>query len=792
MLKNYFSDKTSIKHYKKAILIYWTCFFAVILLLTALFIGVSKGMFGFMPDFKELENPKSSLATEIISSDGKLLGKYYFQNRTYVKHNELSPYLETALVSTEDARYYSHSGIDAIGLVRVGMGVITGNRSAGGGSTLSQQLAKMLFPRKKFDNIFSIIFRKLREWVIAVKLEKNYTKEEIIAMYLNRFDFLNLAVGIKSASNIYFNTQPDSLRIEQAAMLVGMAKNPSFYNPVRRAEETKIRRNVVLNQMVKFGNLDKTECDSLKKLDLGLDFHRADHRSGPAPYFREYLREFLSAKKPVLKGDSENAKIRYKRALNEWNNNPFYGWCNKNKKVNGDYYNLYKDGIKIYTTIDSRMQKYAELAVAEHLGMDLQMKFDDEKKHKKHPPYSNDVSEEQVERMVKNSIRWSERYRVLKKVKRLDNDSIMKIFNTPTKMKVFSWKGEIDTLMTPHDSILYYKSFFRAAMMSMNPLTGEVKAYVGGPNFKHFSYDMVSKGRRQVGSTIKPIVYTLAMQEGLTPCDKVPNIPQTFIMPDGKPWTSRNSTKARSGEIVSLKWGLAHSVNNISGWVLKQTNPESVVKMAHKMGITSKIDAVPSIFLGTSEISVKEMVGAYSSFVNKGVYIKPRLISKIEDSKGNLISKSIAQKNEAMDEKTAYLITNLLKGVVERGTGMRLWIKYGLKNPIGGKTGTTQNHSDGWFMGITPELVSGVWVGAEDRAIHFRGIKYGQGANMALPIWALYMQKVYEDKSLNIYQGDFPEPAGFDINLDCDDDKKAKKDEEENNSEEIEDDSLFY
>jgi len=754
------------KSFKKYIIAFWALFSTAVLCIFFLFMGVSNGNFGFMPSFEELENPKNSLATEIYSVDKVLLGKFYFQNRSFVKYKDLSPDMVHALVATEDVRFYDHSGIDLIGLGRVVKGLVTANKNAGGGSTLSQQLAKMLFPRERFSNKLDMVFRKFREWVIAVKLERSYTKEEILTMYLNKYDFLNLAVGIKSAARVYFNTTPDSLNIEQSAMLVGMAKNSSYYNPLRRPELTKDRRNTVLSQMVKYNYLDKQEYDSLKLLPLNLDYQKVDHKRGSATYFREYLRTSLTARKPVRSRYPSWQKQRYIEDSLEWKNNPFYGWCNKNKKADGESYNIYKDGLKIYTTIDSRMQKYAEQAVREHLGLDLQKAFDREKKYHKNPPFSDDLDDEEVDRNLTLSMKRSERYRVLKN-KGISLDSIKGIFDTPTQMRIFTWKGERDTILSPNDSMLYYKGFLRAGFMSMVPQTGEVRAYVGGPNYKHFMYDMVNLGKRQVGSIIKPFLYTVAMQEGLTPCDKVPNISQTFDVGDGTTWTSRNSTSARSGEMVTLRWGLANSVNNISGWVLKQFKPQAVVDMAKKMGVISKIAAVPSVFLGTSEITVREMVGAYGTFANKGVYIKPRFISRIEDSKGNEVARSIPQKHEVMDKKTAYLMTDLLEGVVRRGTGRRLGWKYGLHNSIGGKTGTTQNHSDGWFMGITPNLVSGVWVGAEDRAVRFETITHGQGANMALPIWGLYMKKVYEDKTLNLPTPKFEKPEGFNIDLDC-------------------------
>ncbi len=778
------------KSFKKYIIWFWSIVLTGILSIFIMFYGVSKGWFGFMPTFEELENPKSELATEIYSSDGVVMGKYYHQNRTFIEYEELSPSLVNALIATEDVRFKEHSGIDLRGLVRVSKGIITGNSSAGGGSTISQQLAKMLFPRESMDNPVKLVMRKFREWVIAVKLERSYTKEEILTMYLNKFDFLNLAVGVKSASQIYFNTTPDSLRIEQAAMLIGMAKNPSLFNPVRRKAMTEKRRNVVLSQMCKYGYIGKLEYDSLKMIPLTLDFKRSDHKEGLATYFREHLRMMLRAGKPDKKNYPSWDKGKYYEDMEQWNNNPLYGWCNKNVKADGTSYDIYKDGLRIYSTIDSRMQRYAEEAVVEHLSLDLQPSFDGEKNKKNNPPFSNDLSKKEVEKNIELTIRRSDRYRVMKNAGKKDNE-IFASFDKPVEMEIFTWEGERDTTMTPRDSILHYKGFFRAGFVSIDPKNGHVKAYVGGPDYRYFMYDMATRGKRQVGSTIKPILYSLAMQEGLGPCDKVPNVSQTFILPDGSPWSAKNSYTKNEGDMVTLKWGLAHSVNNISGWVLKQFTPEAVVKMAKRMGVTSKIDAVPSIFLGTSEISVQEMVGAYSTFANKGVYNQPMVVTRIEDKYGNLITEFKSKKREVITEKTAYLMCNLLEGVVKEGTGVRLRYKYGLNNPIGGKTGTTQNHSDGWFMGVTPNLVSGVWVGAEDRAIHFQGIRLGQGANMALPIWALYMQKVYADSELNISKEDFEMPPGIDHKLDCGEVETSNKQDKKEAGEENDDDEFF-
>ena len=692
-----------------------------------------------------------------------------------------------ALIATEDVRFYDHSGVDVRGLFRVAKGLLTANPSAGGGSTISQQLAKMLFPRESDLNVFELAIRKFREWVIAVRLEKSYTKEEILTMYLNKYDFLNLAVGISSAADIYFQVPLDSLKVEQAAMLIGMAKNSSYYNPVRRPELTLNRRNVVLSQMYKYDKITREECDSLKKLPLGLNFKRVDHKEGLATYFREYLRLFMTANKPDRKRYRDLSQFRLDSVA--WETNPLYGWCKKNVKVDGSHYDLYSDGLKIYTTLDSRMQKYAEEAVREHLSQDLQPLFDKEKVKKLRPPFSNDMTPAEIEEVLDRSIRQSERYRVLSK-QGMSFDEIRKTFDQPLEMQVFTWSGIRDTVMTPLDSIKHYKSFFRSGFMVMQPQTGYIKAYVGGPDYRYFMYDMVSAGKRQVGSTIKPILYTLAMQEGLGPCDKVPNIPQTFILPTGEPWSARGGTK-RQGEMVTLRWGLANSENNISAWVLKQFTPEAVAQMAHKMGITSFIDPVPSVFLGTAEITVKEMVAAYSIFANKGVYNSPLPVYRIEDKYGNVLQEFRPESREVITENTAYLMCNLLEGVVTGGTGVRLRYKYKLMNPMGGKTGTTQKHADGWFMGVTPDLVGGVWVGAEDRSIHFQNLANGQGASMALPIWAKFLLKAYADPRLKMSDRPFDRPAGINKRLDCDETISEAEVKEMNNGIR-EDEEEFY
>ncbi|MGL5682443.1 MAG: transglycosylase domain-containing protein [Marinifilaceae bacterium] len=754
------------KRHWKFISIFWGCFIIGITAIFILFSFISAGKLGFMPTFEELENPNNRFASELYFEDGPSMGKYFWQseNRKYTEFNQIPQNVIDALIATEDARFYDHSGIDVRGLFRVVGGLATGNSSAGGGSTISQQLAKMLFPREADLSKPELVIRKFREWIIATRLEKSYTKDEIITMYLNKYDFGNLAVGLSSAADIYFQTTTDSLGTEQAAMLVGMAKNSSLFNPIRRPELTLQRRNVVLNQMYKYNKITKAEADSLKALPLGVTFKRADHKEGLATYFREHIRLFLMANEPNKKDYTWN-KDQYKIDSTAWKNNPLYGWCNKNKKTNGENYNIYTDGLQIHTTLNSRMQRYAEESVTEHLSQTLQPQFTREAKYKRNPPFSNDVSPDDVKDILNRSIKRSERYRAMK-AKGTSEKDIIDSFNKKTDMTIFTWNGLRDTTITPLDSLKHYKSFFRAAFMASDPQTGEIRAYVGGPDYRYFMYDMVSTGKRQVGSTIKPLLYTLAMQEGLTPCDKVPNIPQTFILPDGKAWTARGGDK-HQGEMVTLRWGLANSENNISGWVLKQFSPQAVANMAYRMGITSFIDPVPSVFLGTAEISLREMVSAYSIFANKGVYNSSLPITRIEDKYGNVLAAFKAESREVIPEETAYLMCDLLKSVIQQGTGVRMRYRYKITNPVGGKTGTTQNHSDGWFMAVTPELTGGVWVGAEDRSIHFQTLQHGQGANMALPIWATFLQKVYADPNLNISKTDFERPYGYRKSLNC-------------------------
>jgi penicillin-binding protein 1A len=759
--------------YKKYLRIFWIVYGTGVVAISLMFFMIAQGWLGFMPTFEDLENPESLLASEVVSSDGVVLGKYFKENRSYVNYNEISPVLLNALVATEDVRFFNHSGIDARGLVRVVKGILTADTNSGGGSTISQQLAKMLFPRDNLENKLQLIFRKFKEWVIAVKLEKSYTKEEILTMYLNKYDFLNLAVGIKSAAAVYFNTTPDLLTLEQSAMLIGMAKNSSLYNPVRRPELTMQRRNVVLAQMNKYGYISKQECTSAQAKPLNLDFHRVDFKTGLAPYFREYLRQAMNASKPERADYRVWQAQKYKEDSVEWASNPLFGWCNKNKKTDGSSYNLYRDGIRIITTIDSRMQRYAEEAVVTHLKNNLQPAFNKHIRNLKNKPFSNDLSTEAVEGIMDQSIKQTERYR-LAKVSGKSWDEIKKMFATPVEMRVFSYKGDRDTTLTPLDSIKYYYSIFRSSFMSMEIKTGHVKAYVGGPDYSHFMYDMVKDGKRQVGSTVKPFLYTLAMQNGMSPCSKVPNVKQQFILPDGRIWEARNSSPTKfDDKMVTLKWGLAHSVNQVSAWVMKQFNPQSVADIMKKMGIYSPIDPVPSMFLGTSDVTLYEMVGAYGTFANKGVFTQPIFVTRIEDRHGNVISTFRSEKHDAIDEQTAYLMVELMRGVVDAGSGGRLRWKPeygGFKGPIAAKTGTTQNHSDGWFIGVTPQLVNGSWTGGELRSIHFEDLQSGQGASMALPIWGYYMRKVYADKTLPYSDNaEFERPANFSVNINCDD-----------------------
>jgi penicillin-binding protein 1A len=762
---------------KKIIRILWILFIIPIIFLFVFFYFISQGYLGYMPSFEEMENPKNKLATEIISNDGIVLGTYFRENRTPIKYNEISQNLVNALIATEDARFYSHSGVDLRAIGRV----ILGTGKKGGGSTLSQQLAKMLFPREEYANPIKKVIRKFREWFMAIKLERRYTKEEIITMYFNKFDFLNLAVGIKSAAKVYFSTSPDSIKIEQAAMLVGMCKNPSLYNPIRRPQQTLERRNVVLGQMLKYGYIKKSEYDSLSKLPLKIKFQKVDQKEGLATYFREYLRQIMTAKEPNTNDYID--KQRYYEDSLDWQTNPLYGWCNKNLKPNGSPYDIYKDGLKIYCTIDSRMQRYAEEAVKYHLSTELQPKFLKEQKGRKKAPFAWNVTDEEINNIMKLSVKRTDHYRVLKNAGFSENE-IMNVFKTPVPMTVFSWHGDKDTVLSPYDSLRYYKFFLWSSLMSMEPNTGYVRAYVGGLDYRYFNFDMVKFGKRQVGSTFKPFLYTLAMQEGYSPCYEVPNIPVSFDLPDGTTWSPKNSGETkRDGQMVTLRWALANSINFISAWLIKRYNPYAVINIARKMGVRSHIDPVPAICLGVPEISLYEMVAAFSTFADHGVYTQPIFVTRITDANGNVLGTFKPQRNEAISEQTAYMMIELLRGVVNQGTSWRLKGKYNILNDVAAKTGTTQNQSDGWYIGLVPKLVTGVWVGGEDRSIHFNSLEMGQGASMALPIWAYYMKKVYANPSLGYSDKDvFDKPVNIKQDMDC---NKYKPYEEPGNDYEI-------
>lgn len=747
------TNKTN--NFGKYIRWFWMAFAGVIAGIVLIFLFASWGLLGEMPDYTVLENPKTNLATEIISADGKTLGKYYFNdNRTPVDYSELPQHLIDALIATEDARFHKHAGIDAVGTMRAAF--YLGKR--GGASTISQQLAKQLFNRREGASTLQKLTQKVREWIIATRLERQYTKEEIIAMYFNIYDFGNNADGIRSAAKIYFGKEPMELDTKESAMLVGMFKNSSLYNPRphKNPVGTKNRRNVVLDQMYKYGYLDKDVKDSLKLTELDLNYSPESHREGLATYFRAYLSDFMKE------------------------------WIKENPKPDGTKYNLYNDGLRIYTTLDSRMQQYAEEAVREHMPR-LQAEFDNQNQPSRNPtsPFL-DITTEEINQLLKQSMRRSERWRKMKYDLKKSDDEIIASFNQPTEMTIFSWKGEIDTIMKPIDSMRYYKSFLHPGMMAMEPQTGHVKAWVGGMDYYHFQYDHVKQGKRQVGSTFKPFVYAAAMDElHLSPCDSLPRTPITIEagkFGNPEPWTTRNSDGKYDG-FQTLKSALANSTNTITARLMDQIGPQLVVDMAKKLGVEKDIDPVPAIALGTPDLSVYEMVAAYSTFANKGIYNKPVMVTRIEDKNGTVLYQVTPETKDVLSEEVAYVTVNLLEGVTQFGSGQRLrstWAvntplykevitgyPYAFENPIAGKTGTTQNQSDGWFMGMVPNLVTGVWVGAEDRSVHFKGIAYGQGASMALPIWGLFMKKCYADKDLELSKEEFEKPSELSIRVDC-------------------------
>lgn len=750
MAKKKASAKDKKRSLGRHIRTFWKIFAGFILLIVLMFLMASWGVFGSLPDETSLENPEKNLATEIISSDGKTIGKFYKENRTPVPYDSLPDHLINALIATEDVRFYDHSGIDGRGTLRA----IAFLGSRGGASTISQQLAKLFFTEQVSRNKFQRGLQKVKEWIIATRLERRYTKEEIITMYFNEYDFVNQAVGIESAANIYFDKPPSQLSTIESATLVGMFKNASLYNPIRNPEGVKNRRNVVLAQMEKYDYISEKVKDSLQALPLNIEFTPQGHDEGSATYFREYARHFM-----------EN-------------------WIKEHPKSDGSKYNIYQDGLKVYVTIDSKMQLHAENAVKTHMA-NLQAVFDEQNKGNKTAPF-RDITEKETEGILNSAMRKSDRWRDMKRQGK-DEKEIIASFKKAIPMRVFSWKGDIDTIMTPLDSIRYHKSFLQAAMMSMTPQTGEVKAWVGGIDYKHYKYDMVKKGRRQIGSTFKPFVYATAIdQMHMSPCDTLPNT--MYTIPAGKhnlikPWTPKNSGGSYGG-MVSLKHALANSINTITARLIDRVGPEPVIDLVKKMGAnTDNMPAVPSIALGTADLSVYEMVGAYSTFANEGVYIEPILIQRIEDKNGTVLYQNVPKTRDVISNETAYVTTSLMEGVTQSGTGTRLrgnWAvnspfykevmtgyPYDFKNPIAGKTGTTQNNSDGWFMGMVPNLVTGVWVGGDDRATHFRSTRYGQGATMALPIWGMYMKSCYADKDLDVSTENFKRPSNLSIETNC-------------------------
>ena len=750
----------------------WVSFLGLGFFILFLMLLIYNGVIGYMPPIEELEDPHDKLASLVYASDGTTeLGRYYFGagNRVYTDYNGISPHVISALVATEDIRFREHSGIDFKALGRTAVKTLMlGDKSAGGASTITQQLAKQLYSQPS-ANLYKRAMQKPIEWMIAVKLERFYTKDEIINMYLNRFDFLNNAVGIKTAANVYFGKEPHDLKIEEAAMLVGMLKNPSYYNPLRHEERTINRRNTVFEQMLKAGFISRVEFDSLKNLPLGLDYHKVDHKEGGAPYLREEIRRLMTAKKPVAPKRSDyNSMVAYHVAMGnynsdstQWEENPLYGWILKNPKPDGSHYDLYTDGLRIYTSIDMRMQQYAEEAVNEHLGGVLQPAFEREKRGSRTGPYttnSNELSYSGVQRLIKNAIKQTERYRLMKQAGASDEE-IDQAFHTPYQMDIFAYvretkkengrnvtrivPGSKSVTMTPYDSLMYMKTILRTGLMSMDPVTGYVKAYVGGPDFTHFQYDMVSRGKRQIGSTAKPFLYTLAMEQDFTPCSMFSNTQPVF----GN-WAPRNSSHARVGEMVDLRWALTNSNNWISARLVNELTPGALANKMRMFGITGYIDAHLPLCLGTVDVPVGQMVAAYTAFSNRGIRVDPIFVTRIEDNQGNLIYSAVPHRTEVTSEDAYYKIVSILLNVVDSGTGASLRSRYGIRAQMGGKTGTTNSNSDSWFMGFTPDLVTGVWVGGEERYIHFNTMAFGQGARAALPIYGLFMQKVYADPKL--------------------------------------------
>lgn len=746
---------------RKVIITLWSLLLVSLLTITLSFYAIVKGWIGYMPNFQELQNPIDRYASQVLSEDGVLLGVWAKRdNRVFVDYDKIAPVVFDALIATEDSRFENHSGIDvrALGRAVVKRGLL-GQESAGGGSTITQQLAKQLYSSQA-KSTFERLLQKPIEWVIAVELERHYTKQEILTLYLNYFDFLHNATGIKTAANVYFGKQPSELTLEEAATLIGMCKNPAYFNPVSQPERCRSRRNVVLGQMVAYGNLNQTTHDSAVAKPLMLNFQRIDHKEGLAPYLREHLRVKLMAKKPNMADYADWQKEKYHEDSLAWETDPLYGWCNKNKKSDGKPYNIYEDGLKIYTSIDSRMQRYAEKALTKHLTENLQPAFNKQKKSNRFP-FSDDLSTADIKKIMDKAMRQSERYRSGIAMG-LSEEEVLKTFHQKVSMTLFSYDGYQDVEMTPYDSIKYYKSLLRASFIAVDPHNGKVKAYVGGPNYKSFQYDMVSGGRRQVGSTIKPFVYAMAMQNGMTPCDVAPNVQTTYIVA-GKPWTPRNGSHARYGQQVTLKWALSQSNNWISAYLTNKYSAEALVNMLADFGISnSSIHSSLSLSLGPCDVSLAEMAGAYTTFVNKGIRTQPLLVTRIEDSRGQVIADFQGITHEVLSEESAYKMLDMLQGVVEAGTARRLRSQYGITAPMGGKTGTTNRNSDGWFMAVSPRLVCATWVGGENRDIRFISTALGQGAASALPIYAYFMQSVYADTKLGYTQDEtFLIPSDF-------------------------------
>ena len=771
------------KTVKRVILGLWLAFIAGILTLFFIFRGIGNGSIGNAPSVEDLESPIDKFATQIISADGVTLGTFSLasDNRVWVDFDELSPYLVQALVATEDVRFQEHSGIDLKALVRaIVKRVILRQSSAGGGSTLTQQLAKLLYT-EHVERGSKRALQKPIEWVVAVKLERYYTKEEIMTLYLNKYDFVHHAVGIHSASRVYFGKLPSELNIEEAATLVGMCKNAARFNPKSHPQRSRDRRNVVLAQMEKAGFLTESQTDSLQATDIVLDFHEVDQKLGQATYFREYLRSIMRKQKPVRENYRGWQMQQFYEDSIDWEQDPLFGWCNKNLNQNGEPYNLYTDGLKVYVTIDSRMQQYAEEAVAAQLQDYLQPDFFEAKKGLKTAPFTNKLTADEVKRIMDRAMRDTDRYRGLNS-KGVSEDSIRKIFDTPCKMSVFSYDGYIDTVMTPMDSLRYMKFYLRTGFMCMEPKTGFVKAYVGGPDYRAFQYDMVTMGRRQVGSTMKPYLYSLAMESGFSPCDQCVNETQTILTESGQIWQPKDDGKSMLGELVTLKWGLSRSNNNVTAWLMNQLSPYAFVNLLHEFGLRNQaIEPVLSLCLGTCDVSVKEMVSAYTAFVNHGIRTNPLYVTRIEDAEGNIIAQFTAHSNEVISEESSLKMLDMMRAVVDEGTGTRLrssrLFPTFCKVACGGKTGTTDNHSDAWFMGYTPDLVAGCWVGGEDRDIHFDDMDHGQGAHAALPVFGMFMDKVYADSATLGYlpstKFDIPkdyDPCAGDMNSESDTD----------------------